>query len=361
MNHHNTRPFDEDKHRDSTTINTDASELERTSPEEAVDLYHSARKNEIADATHQSQQYRLGTFTEWCAEEGIENMSELSGRTCYEYRLHLQEERGLKPYTIQSHMSTFRTFISFCERIEVAHGGLSDKILIPSVDADARTKDTFLDAEKASTVRQHLRKFEWASRDHTVFELLWSTGMRVGGLHALDLEDFHEDEQRLDLKHRPNRETPLKNGAGGERPVALSDVVTEVVADYIQYNRIDVTDDHKRIPLITSNRGRMSGSQLRNEVNYVTQPCATGPCPHGKNDQTCDYRTYSTSAQCPSSESPHDLRRGMITHLKSEDIPNEVIQDRANVSAKVLERSYDKRNPEQKMELRRQYLDELDL
>ena len=350
------------EHRDRTTIEQDASEqrLEPTSPQTAVNLYTDARKDEVAKATRKSQQYRLGKFVEWCGQEGIENMNVLTGRDCYQYRIWLQNT-DLKAYTVQGIMSTLKTFVAFCERIEVVQGGLSDKILIPKVDVEDRTRDTILDAQRAHDIREHLRKFQWSSRSHVIFEILWHIPVRVGGLHSLDVEDFDEQDQRLELTHRPNRETTLKNGSDGERPVALSDVVTEIVADYIQYNRTDVTDEYGRQPLITSEKGRLCKSQIRRVVGYVTQPCMVEPCPHGKTPEHCEWRTFHDSHSCPSASNPHDLRRGSITHMKNEDVPTEVISDRANADRRVLEEHYDKRTPDERMELRRRYIDELDL
>jgi hypothetical protein len=51
--------------------------------------------------------------------------------------------------------------------------------------------------------------------------------------------------------------------------------------------------------------------------------------------------------------SPHAIRRGSITHFLSEDVAAEVVGDRMNVSRKVLEKHYDKRSEEVKLEQRR--------
>ena len=57
--------------------------------------------------------------------------------------------------------------------------------------------------------------------------------------------------------------------------------------------------------------------------------------------------------------SPHDIRRGSITHFLTEDVPEKVVSDRMNVGQNVLDKHYDKRSEEVKVEQRRGYLDNI--
>jgi hypothetical protein len=57
--------------------------------------------------------------------------------------------------------------------------------------------------------------------------------------------------------------------------------------------------------------------------------------------------------------SPHAIRRGSITHSLNSDMPDKVVSDRANVSQRVIEQHYDRRTEREKMEQRREYLDNL--
>jgi hypothetical protein len=65
------------------------------------------------------------------------------------------------------------------------------------------------------------------------------------------------------------------------------------------------------------------------------------------------------ASKCPSSVSPHAVRRGSITHHLTEDVPEQVVSDRMNVSQRVLEEHYDRRTEEVKVEQRRGYLDDV--
>lgn len=65
------------------------------------------------------------------------------------------------------------------------------------------------------------------------------------------------------------------------------------------------------------------------------------------------------ASTCPSSVSPHAIRRGSITYRLSEDVSEKVVSDRMNVSLDVLEKHYDRRGEQQKAEQRQDQLDRL--
>jgi hypothetical protein len=136
--------------------------------------------------------------------------------------------------------------------------------------------------------------------------------------------------------------------------------VCDTLDAYLEYNRIEVMDDHGRKPLFTSKFGRPGKSSLRDSVYKITRPCVyTGTCLHGREIDSCEAMDRNKASRCPSSVSPHAIRRGSITHHLSEDVPEKVVGDRMNVSLDVLEKHYDRRSERQKTEQRRGYLDNI--
>lgn len=73
----------------------------------------------------------------------------------------------------------------------------------------------------------------------------------------------------------------------------------------------------------------------------------------------CEGTNYGYYSTCPSSASPHAVRRGSIMHHLSEDVPEKVVSDRMNVGPVVLDKHYDKRSERQKVEQRQDYLDNI--
>jgi integrase len=151
--------------------------------------------------------------------------------------------------------------------------------------------------------------------------------------------------------HRPDEGTTLKNGRSGERPVAISPELAELIEDYTESTRYDIADDDdNRQPLFTTSYGRMHENTMRRLVYRVTAPCYRGEdCPgHNEGEK-----------KCPEAVSPHAIRRGSITHFLTSDVPVEVVSDRMNVGRKILDKHYDKRSEEVKLEQRREYLNNI--
>lgn len=66
---------------------------------------------------------------------------------------------------------------------------------------------------------------------------------------------------------------------------------------------------------------------------------------------------HGSASKGASSVSPHSIRRESITHRLNNDMPDKVVSDRVNVSPEVIDQHYDRRTVREKMEQRRDYLD----
>jgi integrase len=217
-----------------------------------------------------------------------------------------------------------------------------------------------LDSEQATEVLAYLEKYEYASFGHVTIAIMWHTMMRIGAIHATDISDYHPDEQYVEIRHRPETGTPIKNKEDGERLIALSDQLCDLVDDWIANRKPDVTDEYGREPLLATQQGRAHRTTIRGYCYRVTRPCEFGKeCPHNRDPNDCEATNRDSAYDCPSSVSPHAVRRGSITHSLNSEMPETATSDRANVSQAVLEQHYDRRTMREKMEQRREYLDEL--
>jgi len=332
-------------------------DLEPITPRNAVELYLHDR--DVADSTLRAHRRRLERFVDWCENEGIDNLNEITGRDTRRFKIDEFDEREdggtYSKETIRSVMDTLRVFSRYCESIEAVRSGLAEKIQSPNPE-NARQES--LEPDRAEAILAHLRKYEYASHRHVLFRLLWRCGLRLGGVHTLDLRDIDHADNYLEIHHRPETETPLKNEEEGERLVNISSETSSILAEYIQQNRHRVEDDHGREPLLTSSHGRRTKPNLRELVYSVTRPCEyTGDCPHDRRLSECDAAgNISKASQCPSSIYPHAIRRGSITaHLRNE-MPKPMVSDRMDVSSDVIDHHYDARSDEERMHQRRDYL-----
>jgi site-specific recombinase XerD len=350
-------------------VTDDRRDLEPLEPEHAVEMYFSARESELSAKTVENHTYRLRSFVAFCEEHDIDNLNELTGRDLYEFIDWRKEGRGdydpVSKVTLDGILSTLIVFLKFAEKVDAVPEGLHNKVLKPDLTPADEVSDAELGAERAQEILTYLEKYKYASRDHVIFAILWHTGMRLGSLRALDVEDFGRKEKRgadfpayLELHHRPETETPLKNKESGERVINVGEHYAEVIEDYLKQNRDTVTDEYGRRPLITSSRGRLTENPIRVTVYRLTQPCEMKACPHDKEPETCEWRNKRDQvAGCPSSRSPHAIRTGSTTYHLNTGTPPEVVSERCDVSQEILEKHYDKRDDREKMELRGEHLE----
>ncbi|WP_255151768.1 tyrosine-type recombinase/integrase [Halorarius halobius] len=332
-------------------------ELQPINPESAVEMYLNERQSELADKTLENITGHLRAFCEWCESEEIDDLTELTGRRLHDYRIWRQE--GIAQTTLSINLSSLRKFLRWCVSIDAAPEGLDEKIILPSRNRETEARDTMLNADDAEEMLNHLRKYQYATRTHALLELMWHVGCRKGTVRAFDLGDFHSRNQTLEAHHRPDTDTPLKNGRRGQRTLALSDYVTEVLSDYTEHHRYDKTDDYGREPLFTTRYGRISLSAVKDAAYTMTRPCVYGSCPHNRDTDDCEAVDDNSASLCPSSVSPHPIRRGSITHHLLNDVPETAVSDRMNVSKDVLDAHYDQRTADEKAEARRKYLDSI--
>ena len=337
------------------------SELQPVTPEEAKEWYLENRRGELADSTYRAHKYRLSPFVEWCGESDIENMNTLSGRHFHKYKTWRRDKGDCNKVTMATQLSTLKVFISFCEGIDAVTKGLSEYIDPPTMSKQEDVNDDHLDTETAEAIIEYNRKYNYADRKHAIFELLWHTGMRAGALRAIDLDDYDSENRCIEVLHRPDEDTPLKNKSESQRIISLKPKVNKILSDYIEHNRAPQTDEFGRKPLITTRQGRVSKGSIRTTCYHLTLPCEYGlGCPHGRDTSDCEaLETHHSVSKCPSSHASHSLRKGAITHARRQDIPLEAVSERMDVSPDVLKKHYDKRTEKEEMNTRRGYFDNI--
>ncbi|GGN98749.1 tyrosine-type recombinase/integrase [Halomicroarcula sp. S1AR25-4] len=250
------------------------SDLDPLDPATAKQMYLDDRRNELADATIQSHGYRLTQFVDWCELDGIENLNELSGRDIHRFRVDRRNEDDLARATMKGQLATLRIFLRFCVSIDGVEPGLDEKIILPRTTAeDAR--DELVSADRAQEILEHLDRYRYATLEHALLSVLWHTGLRIGAATGLDVEDYDPDEQCLNLVHRPDTGTTLKNKGNSERFVALSERVCRILDDWLTVNHPGLIDNHGRSPLFATRRDRLSKNRARSIAYQYTPPAYT--------------------------------------------------------------------------------------
>ncbi|WP_123620022.1 site-specific integrase [Halorubrum sp. CSM-61] len=336
--------------------------LEPTDPERALELYLDDKARDCQEATVDAHRSRLGFFVDWCDDQGIDTLDQLSARDLHEFRVWRRED--LNVVSEKTQMDSLRVFIEWCETIDAVESGLYRKVDSPNLDNGENARETVLNAERAQEVLAYLERYEYATTEHVCWVVLTETGVRLGGARALDVGDYQADAEtpHIEIHHRPDSDTPIKNKEPGERRVAISEEACDVIDDYLEQRRPDVVDDHGRKPLLATQRGRVGTSTIRTYVYRWSRPCAIGrECPHDRDPDDCEaVKNEARAARCPSSVTPHPIRRGYITQLLRAGVPVEIVSDRCNVSPTIIDQHYDVRSKEDKMKQRQEAFDDVD-
>jgi len=330
-------------------------ELIPLTPSEGVERFLAHRKPGVSKSTYRNNRTTLDHFLTWCAERNIGNLNDLTGRDMADYVAWRRQK--VKPITLQKSLSTIRVALGYWADLDAVSKGLREKVHAPEIVDGAESRDSKVSADRAEEIIRYLDRYHYASREHAILSIFWETGMRLGALRALDVDDLRFGDEAVQVQHRPESDTPLKNGKRGERWVWLGPVITRTIEDYVQTNREDVTDEYGRRPLFTSKQGRLSKTGVRNVTYRCTHPCMMHECPHDRDPETCEaLGKHNSPSKCPSAKSPHSWRRGAITDHLIRSVSPEIVSERMNVSLEILYKHYDARNQDEKMAVRRKHL-----
>ena len=333
--------------------------LKPTPPEDAANRYLRHVEGHITDKTYYNYSTTVCRFLEWCEDNGIEDMNDLDSELIDQFK----ESRldNVKPITVKNDMNTIRNFIEYAATIKAVPAGLGDLINIPKVSKGDLVCDDYLTRDEAKAILQYLEKYEYASTRHVTFLILWKGGMRLSGLRALDLSDLDSARPALEIRHRPDKKTPLKRKDASERDVIITPDTLDIIEDYIETKRNDTSDKFGRKPLISTRDGRAARTTIQKYIYTATRPCSYngGNCPYNRDTDTCEALSFGGASKCPGSLSPHALRRGYVTAARNAGQDKEVTSERVNMSGAILDKHYDKGSHDEKAERRREHLKDI--
>lgn len=363
-----TDPDDEDRIDEILRHVDPKAGLDALSPATARERYLDHRRSEVTETTLQEYADRLDEVVEFCDRRDVEHVKDLDGAAVADLVRWIREEVPEEvdeygPKTMRDYAYLLRSFLRYLESVDAVREGLHESVAVPDLAPGDGVDEELLDADRARDVLAHLSRFEYATAEHVVWVLLTETGCRRGGVRSLDLGDCYLDGDRpyLEFFHRPEEGTRLKNGFESEREVAIAESTAAVLRDYVEHNRVEVTDEYGREPLLTTSQGRLSKSSITKYAYKWSRPCAISDgCPHGRDVGVCEAASdLDAASQCPSSRSPHRVRKGYMSDLSKKGVPKEVLSDRCDVSVAVLEKHYEFVSESEKREMRREVLEEV--
>ncbi|WP_314326570.1 tyrosine recombinase XerC [Paenarthrobacter ilicis] len=209
----------------------------------------------------------------FAALEGISDLKDLD-LGCLRRWLGAQSESGMARSTLARRAATARSFLAWALREELIDVDPAVRLRAPKREkslpgvlhqqqVDRMVDDLAVAAADGAPM---------AVRNKAIVELLYATGVRVGELAGLDVDDLDQDRRTLRVLGKGNMERTVPYGV----PAAVA------VDDWIRRGRPVVATGHSGPALFLGARGnRIDPRQIREVVNNLLRSLgdtsATGP------------------------------------------------------------------------------------
>lgn len=136
--------------------------LEPLTPRQGAQDYLDGR-TDLTQSSKENHKYRLRRFVEWCEENEIENLNDVTGRTLHRFKVWRAED--VNNVTLKNQLGTIRVFLRFCEKMDAVQKDLSEKLELPELGIDEDVDDTTITSEEADAILSYLNRYEYASSD----------------------------------------------------------------------------------------------------------------------------------------------------------------------------------------------------
>jgi len=161
--------------------------------EEALEEFLRYLRDERGYSEHTARAYRndLTELTTFAHARGATHIEQVDNLLLRAYLAHLQKS-GKARATVLRRMSSVRSFYKWLNRFGLSAHNPTVKVRTPPRE---KRLPRFLDpAEVEALLKIPDRQTALGCRDAAIFELLYSTGMRVGELVALDVDSLLADD-----------------------------------------------------------------------------------------------------------------------------------------------------------------------
>jgi len=155
---------------------------------------HLSTERRLSAHTDAAYARDLAAFARFCGAQGLVSWDQVDGQHVRVFAAH-SHAAGLGPRSIQRRLSAVRSFLAFLIREQLLRGNAARDVRAPK--APRRLPHT-LDADQMARLLELPPGGPFVARDRAMMELLYSSGLRLAELVALDLGD-------VDLKDRTVR------------------------------------------------------------------------------------------------------------------------------------------------------------
>jgi len=257
----------------------------------------------LSNNTQENYHRYLQRFVEWLEKNNKKDLlpHQLSNEDIWDYRLYLSRKykhrgQALKRITQNYYLIALRALLSYFSDKDIVSIP-SDKIKLPR-DARAEKTVKFLNLEQIEKLLLAPNtKNKIGLRDRAILETLFSTGLRVAELVALNRDQFANIENKKDL------ELSIIGKGDVPRTVYFSERALSWLKKYLQ------TRKDKEKALFVNYRGRKTLSRLtRRSIERIV-------------------KNYAIKSGVPVFTTPHTIRHSYATDLLTQGVDLRTIQE----------------------------------
>ncbi|GAC1452731.1 MAG: tyrosine recombinase XerC [Pseudarthrobacter sp.] len=226
-----------------------------------------------SDHTRRAYLSDLRSFLEYAASEGAMDLPDLELGTLRSW-LGAQSQAGMSRSTLARRSATARSFTTWAMREELIAVDPAVRLRAPKAD---KSLPGVLQSQQVLRLLSNLEEAAAEGspipvRNRAMVEVLYATGLRVGELAGLDVDDLNPDRRTLRVLGKGNKERTVPYGV----PAAVA------VDDWLRRGRPLLATDHSGPALFLGTRGnRVDQRQVRSVVKDLFEALgdtsATGP------------------------------------------------------------------------------------
>ena len=232
----------------------------------------------------------ITVFLQYCEEQGLQKPQDISSRTLRMYLLTLKEKQS-KRKTIARKITSVRTFFKYLKKQDIIMQNPAEYTKIPK--SEKKLPVIINEAEMADFLENAFdTETALGIRDKAIFEILYSSGIRVSELTGLDSLSGQDHYLRVTGKGNKERIAPLGSKAA------------EALTLYKTKSR-PLLDKGKTDRLFLNNQG---GPLTSRGVRYL-------------------LTTYIRSYTMQQKISPHVFRHSFATHLLNNGADLRTVQE----------------------------------
>lgn len=220
----------------------------------------------------------------------------IDGPSTMAFQYHLKEDRNNCGGSINRKTFTLKSYSHFLRLMDVPQ---SHKL--PFYDV-LKIRQGYRNRPNALTIKQIKSLFESINRntilgirDYAVYALMYQTGLRVGEVHALNLDSIDFENKQLTVTGKGNK----------QRHLHLTDEMCQILAEYLAVRHFFHKSDEETALFISKKGNRLAIRTMEDNIKKIF---------------------HKANFYVPFNVTCHTLRHSFASHLNDKDVDILVIQ-----------------------------------